>query len=133
MVETPLTPQRISDGIALIEGLDRAGISPDAAFWFYFPDIRGWKLILAEAKVGPEGPRGVYRQIQKTMNSISDKLSSLTLTDVAVAKPDAPLIALLRQVVATGPGIVGMRFTNNVVNGTLIEDAYIYRIRNPAA
>ena len=133
MVETQLTPQLISDGAALIGGLDQAGVSPDAAFWFYFPDIKAWKLILSEVKVGPEGPRGVYRQIQKAMSSLSDQLSSLTLTDVAVAKPDAPLITLLRQVVSTGPGISGMRFTNNVINGTLIEDAYIYRLKSPAA
>ncbi|MFN2514070.1 MAG: hypothetical protein ABR568_21985 [Pyrinomonadaceae bacterium] len=27
-----------------------------------------------------------------------------------------------------GGGISGIRFTNNVINGTPIEDAYIYRI-----
>ena len=43
--------------------------------------------------------------------------------------PDAPVVALLRTAIRTGPGISGIRFKNNVIDGTLIEDAYIYRPR----
>ena len=133
MVETQLTPELIQEGAALVEGLDGAGVSPDAALWFYFPDVNSWKLLLAEVKVGPEGPREVYRSVQKTLQSLRNKITHLSLEDVALAKPDAPLIALLRQALVTGPGISGIRFTRNVVNGTLIEDAYIYRLKRPAA
>ncbi len=54
MVETHLTPELIREGAALVEGLDKAGVSPDAALWFYFPDINAWRLLLAEVNVGPE-------------------------------------------------------------------------------
>ncbi|MBZ5556854.1 MAG: hypothetical protein LAO77_06205 [Acidobacteriia bacterium] len=133
MVETQLTPELIQEGAALIEGLDRAGVSPDAALWFYFPDISAWKLVLAEVKVGPEGPREVYRSVQKTLQTLRNQVTHMSLDDVALAKPDAPFIRLLAQTIATGPGISGIRFTGNVINGTLIEDAYIYRLRQPAA
>lgn len=133
MVETQLTDQLIADGAALLARLDEEGISPDAALWFYFPDIRAWKLILAEISVGPNGPREVYRHVQRAINALAGKVSSLTLPDVAVAKPDAPLVKLLRQVVGTGTGTHGIRFTNSVINGTLIEGAYIYRLRGRTA
>ncbi len=133
MVESQLTRELIEEGATLVEGLDKAGESPDAALWFYFPDVGAWKLLLAEGKVGPTGPRDVYRTIQKTLQSLRNKITHLSLQDVAVAKPEAPLIQLLRQAVATGPGISGIRFTGNVINGVPIEDAYIYRLNAPAA
>ena len=133
MVETQLTPELIREGATLVEALDRSGVSPDAAFWLYYPDIAVWKLLLAEVKVGHAGPREVYREVQKTLNGLRAQITHLSLEDVAVAKPDDPVIKLLSTVVATGPKLEGFRFTHNVVNGTLIEDAYIYRLKRPAA
>jgi len=132
MVATQLTPELIQEGATLVAGLDQAGESPDAALWFYFSEISAWKLLVADIQVGPTGPRDVYRTIQKTLQSLRNKVTHLSLEDVAVAKPDAPLIKLLRQGIATGPGINGIRFTRNVINGVQIEDAYIYRLKGPA-
>ena len=56
----------------------------------------------------------------------------MRLDDVTVAEPDGPLIARLAKTVATGAGPNGVRFTRNVVNGTLVEDAYVYRLRGAA-
>jgi hypothetical protein len=133
MVGTSLTPKLIEEGAALVQALDKAGVSPDAAFWFYSSDIQGWKLVLAEMKLGPEGPRKIYRQIQRTLSSLPQDDRAISLDDVAVAKPDAPIVAVLKRAVRTGPGVSGIRFTQNVVDGILIEDAYIYRLAKPAA
>ena len=57
----------------------------------------------------------------------------VSLEDIVLAKPDAQIIRLLAQAIATGPGISNIRFTHNAINGTLIEDALIYRLRRPAA
>ncbi len=133
MVEATLTPELIQEGAELLNALDAAGLSPDAAFWFYFSDINAWKLVLAEVKVGPQGPREVYKQIQRTLGALSDKIKTLSLDDVAVAKPDAPVVSVLKRAVRTGPGIGGIRFSQNVIDGVLIEDAYIYRLAKPAA
>jgi hypothetical protein len=133
MVETQLTPELIQEGAVLVKGLDKAGVSPDAALWFYFPDINAWKLLLAEVKVGPEGPRGVYRAVQKTLQTLRKQITHISLEDVVLAKPDAPIIRLLAHAIVTSPGINSIRFTHNVINGTLIEDALIYRLKRPAA
>ncbi len=133
MVETQLTPDLIKEGATLVDALDRSGVSPDAALWLYYPDISAWKLLLAEVKVGQAGPREVYREVQKTLNGLRHQITHLSLEDVAVAKPDDPIIKLLSMVVTTGPKLEGFRFTHNVINGTLIEDAFIYRLKRPAA
>lgn len=128
MVETSLNKELIDAGAILVRKLDERGSAPDAAFWLYSPDQQSWKLVLVEVKVGKIGPRKAYRDIQKTLSD-TPEIHGLTLDDVSIAKPDSPVIKLLRTAIRTGPGISGIRFKNNVINGTLIEDAYIYRLK----
>lgn len=129
MVETNLTKEIIEAGATLVGKLDESGIQPDAAFWFYFPDTQTWKLVIAQVKVRKQGPKELYRQIQKILEKFPKEISGLSLDDVALVKTDAPMIALLRVALGTGPEIGGIRFKNNVIDGRLIEDAYIYRLR----
>jgi len=84
MVGTALTPQLIEEGAELLRALDAAGLTPDAAFWFYFSDINAWKLVLAEMRVGPAGPREVYKQVQRALGTRADKIKSFSLADVDV-------------------------------------------------
>jgi hypothetical protein len=128
MVETTLTKEMMETGATLVRKLDDRGLQPDAALWLYSSDLEQWKLVIAEGKVDKEGPKGVYREIQRIIAESTNEIGELSLDDVSLAKPDSSIIALLRIAVRTGPGISGIRFKNNVINGTLIEDAYIYRL-----
>ncbi|HYJ88351.1 MAG TPA: hypothetical protein VEW46_19960 [Pyrinomonadaceae bacterium] len=83
---------------------------------------------MAEVKAGKKGPKEIYRQIQRMLTQMKDELADLSLDDLALSKSDAPLVTLLRTVIQTGSGIHGVRLTNNVINGTVIEDAYLYRL-----
>lgn len=128
MVESNLTKEMIDAGAVLIRKLDERGVQPDAALWLYFPDQQTWKLVIAQEKVGVEGPKKLYRQVQELIEELSQEMHDVSLDDVTLAKPDAPIIGLLRMTIRTGPGLSGIRFRDNVVNGTVIEDAYIYRL-----
>jgi len=128
MVESTLTKEMIESGKVLIMKLDDSNVQPDAAFWFYSSDIQEWKLVLAEVKVGEKGPKEIYRKIQTIISKFSDELGDLSLNDITLAKPDATIVKVLRVAIRTGVGISGIRFKNNVINGTVIEDAYIYRL-----
>lgn len=132
MVEPLLTPDLIEEGKALVEALDQGDASPDAAFWLYSSEVPGWKLVIGQVKVGPNGPREIYSAVQKTLQRLRNKIAHLSLEDIAVAKPDAPIIRLLSQAVSTGPELNGIRFTHNFINGILVEDAFIYRLKRPA-
>jgi hypothetical protein len=127
MVETSLTRELMEAGASLVRKLDERGLAPDAAFWLYSSELQAWKLVLVELKVGHVGPRKVYEEIQKTLAEVPDK-NDLTLDDIALHKPDSTIVELIRKAMPTGPGVFGIRFKNNVVDGTLIEDAYIYRV-----
>ena len=128
MVAAALTKQMIDSGATLIRKLDERGLAPDAAFWFYLPDRQEWSLVIAEAKLVNKGPRWIYSRIRDTISESREELPELSLDKVSVAKPDAPIVSLLMAFINTGPGIAGLRFTNNVIDGTVVEDAYIYRL-----
>jgi len=132
MVGAALTPQLIEEGAELLQALDASGLTPDAAFWFYFSDINAWKLVLAEMRVGPDGPREVYKQVQRTLDALSDTIKSFSLADVVVAKPDAAVVSVLKRALRVERNAGGVRFSQNVIDGVLIEDAYIYRLAKPA-
>jgi len=127
MVETIVTQKMIEIGKVFVRKLDERDVSPDAAFWFYFPEEQQWKLVIAKLQVGTLGLK-IYKKIQEILAESPDELSGLSLDDVTFARPDAPIIVLLRVAIRTGPGISGIRFKNNAINGTLIENVYTYRM-----
>jgi hypothetical protein len=128
MVDSNLTSNRITAGETLVRKLDASGLSPDAAFWLYDSELGSWKLVIAEMKVREEGSKRIYKQIQKHLGELGKSgAERLNLDDIYLLPREAPIVALIRSAIRTGPGISGIRFTKNVVNGRLIDDAYIYR------
>jgi hypothetical protein len=116
MVEGNLTKELIEAGAKLVRKLDERGLAPDAAFWLYSPEEETWKLLLVEVKLA-----------EKILAKYSQELENIKLDDLVLEKPGARIVELIRKIVRTGPAISGIRFKNNVVDGTLIDDAYVYR------
>ena len=128
MVREALTQELIESGKSLVQKLDASGAKVDAAFWFYFPDVGTWKLMLSLPALVVEGPKKAYRRIQSALGQLPAAERAFSLDDVAIAKPDAAILSLLRVALKTGPGISDIRFTDNVINGVVVNDAYIYRL-----
>lgn len=118
----------VRSGADLTRQLAEAGWQVTASLWLYDPDSNQWRLLLASPTVGTGGPRKAYATIQDVLSAASGDAAALALDDVGVLPDDDSLVQLLRAAIATGPGIAGIRFSRNVVNGRFIEDAYIYRV-----
>ena len=127
MDKTVLVERDIQEGKDLIEALDETEFKVDASLWFYSSDSDEWRLLIASPFVEENGPRKSYGFIRSVLTQPSPP-SGISLKNVSVLSPNNQLIQLLKTAISTGPGIAGIRFTRNVINNTLIEDAYIYRI-----
>jgi hypothetical protein len=125
MARTSLVERDIKAGKKLIEALDQAGFGVHAALWFYLSEPGEWQMVLASPEVDVRGPQKAYTRIQSILARASPGIS---LGEIKLVSPRNDLIQLLRQVVRTGSGIAGIRFTGNTVNNLFIEDAYIYRL-----
>lgn len=127
MVNTSLNDTAIESGKMLLHQLDSSGVEVDAALWFYFSELEAWKLLLSLPGLSQQGPKAAYREVQKLFKKLGNDCG-ISLGDVSIAKPDSPLLRLLRTAVKIRKKACSIRFSNNVINGQLVEDAYIYRL-----
>ena len=125
MVTTTLTEEMIASGKALMQKMDGADLRPNAALWLYDDDTQRWKLLIAEDKLKTEGPRMLYEQIQNIIAHAKKDMPGMSLDSIVLTNPDTQIIKLLKKAVGSG---TNFRFTNNVINGMVIDDAYIYRL-----
>lgn len=128
VVKESLSEQMISAGSELTRRLDEGGLAVSAALWFYNPESNDWRLIIASPDVHTKGLKTFYKEVQSVLKTIPEGQSTISLKDISVVDSSEPLIALLRVALRTSSGISGIRFSRNMINGTLIEDAYIYRL-----
>ena len=82
--------------------------------------------MLATPDVDRVGPRRVYGQIEHILRRVPSV--GIGLEDISIVGDNDATVRLLGVALKTGPGISGIRFQNNVINGVLVEDAYIYRL-----
>ena len=128
VVKESLTERMISAGSELTRRLNEAGLVVSAVLWFYDPESNDWRLIVASPDVHSKGLKTVYKDVQSVLSTIPENQSVISLKDISVVDSSDPLISLLKDALTTGNGISGIRVSRNMINGTLIEDAYIYRL-----
>ena len=123
-----LSEPMIEAGKRLIERLDESDSEVQAAFWMFFPDEKCWKLIIASESVEHDGPRQFYKRVVEANKKANESESVVSLHDVSVTDTSDTFVNLLRTAISTGDEISGIRFSRNAINGTFIEDSYIYRV-----
>ncbi len=128
VVKPLLSDEMISAGAELTRRLDDARFIVSASLWLFTSETEGWRFVIASPEVRTRGLRWAYKQVQAVVSKMLNARARIPLKDIAVIDSNDPLIKLLRVAIRTGSGISGIRFTKNVINGTPIEDAYIYRI-----
>lgn len=130
VVKESLSSEMISAGAELTRRLDDARFIVSASLWFYIHETNTWRFIIGSPEVRTHGPKKAYKQVQSVISSIPEEQPKIPLKDITVVDSnDDPLIALLRVAVRTGDENSGIRLSRHAINGVLIEDAYIYRIR----
>ena len=123
----------VAAGAALTRKLDELGWPVAASLWFLFTDVEQWKLILASPEVADKGPREAYKVIRDAISGLPEEEPHVSLQDILVIDPRHPLVQLMSAATGTGPDLSQMRLSQNGINGTLIEDALIYRMHLQAA
>ena len=137
MDKTELVTEQIQVGIVLIETLDQSEFSVSAAMWFYMSENGEWRLMIASPYVDKNGPKKSYEFIQNILDELPKNINAalysplssyISLNNISVVGTNHELIKLIRMAIKTGHTISQIRFTKNVINNVLIEDALIYRM-----
>lgn len=127
MDKTTLVEKDINEGKELIEAIDEASITLQAALWIYLSESDEWRFMIALPMIDQIGPKKTYTYIQSIL--VKNEHLGISLKDISIVSPNHNLIKVLKMVISTGPGIQGIRMKRNMVNNVFIEDAYIYRIQ----
>jgi len=128
VVKEALSKELIDAGTKLTKLLDENDFVATAAFWFFVVESEAWRFIVATPEVDKSGTRSAYKKVQDIISGNSDGNKTIHLKDISLVSPTNSLISLLKHAVRTGEEISGIRFSRNLINGVLIEDAYIYRL-----
>lgn len=127
LVGEQLSSDMIESGARLVAALDKLNVVVKGAFWLLMQE-HVWRLFVASPEARTVGPKALYRKIRSANSKVASPASTVSTADISVIDDKAPLYGLLRSTIQTGPGISGIRFSRNVINGQLIEDAYLYRL-----
>ena len=128
VVKDSLSSEMISAGAELTQRLDNSRFIVSASLWFYIPETNVWRFVIGSPEVRIGGPKKAYKQVQSVLSRIPEDQPKIPLKDITVIDSKDPLIMLLKSAITTGDEIAGIRFTHNVINSVVIEDAYIYRL-----
>jgi hypothetical protein len=116
-----------SAGRNLIAALDNADFPVSAALWLLNPEAGDWRLLIATPRALGKNLSQAYTQLHDVARKLPE--FPLLLSAVSLVQPENSLIVQLRKALKTGPtDIAGIRFSHNEIDGTYIEDAYIYRL-----
>lgn len=122
----PLTPTMMESGKRFVTMLADQERKPKAAFWIYDRDADRWMLLIGHVN-GIGDDEAAFNRITNTLLTTRHaELPELEIGDIALALADAPILALLNSLVNTGDEILGINFTNEEINGTVIDGIYLY-------
>lgn len=128
MVKREFTTEMIAAGRMLLELLDRHKFRTCAAFWFYFDESARWRFVVASPEVRTRGSIAAYRKIHALARKIPGGDEIFGPSSVTALEDKNRLVVALRRTNSTGPKLAGRRLTGEAINGTMIDDAYIYRL-----
>jgi hypothetical protein len=126
MATTVLVSTDVEMGSELLKILDEAAFPVTAAAWIYFPDVDEWRLVIRTPRVEKD-LQGALRELAAAMDAKGDLRTRLDLSRVKLVPPKDKILAAMSSMVRVD-GISNIRFSRNVINGMVIDDALIYRL-----
>jgi hypothetical protein len=128
LVSDQLTPEMISFGEQLVEKLGKSDLPIKGAFWMLLPESKLWRLVVASPEVGTLGPMSVYKKIQATLKKMGSDGPLVDLGDISVIEDTEQPFKSFKKILRASQGGKGNRISRSVINGQLIDDAFIYRL-----
>ncbi|MSV31202.1 MAG: hypothetical protein EXQ57_01650 [Bryobacterales bacterium] len=133
LLKEQLTPEMIDIGSRLTDALDQLGVPIVASFWLFESESNDWLLRIASAGNQPGGPRGVYEKIAEARKAIGMSSADFPLAHVSIIDSNDKLVLGLQEVFKDGPATTPKRWGRGVIHKSYVDDAYIYRVNQPAA
>jgi hypothetical protein len=125
MATAVLVNDDIEKGREVVKALDAEGVGVTSAFWIRDAETENFRLVLAMPKADADGPLATYKVVREALER---RRVDFRIWHLDVVPTTDETTTLLRRAVPTSAGTIGgIRFSHNVVDNKLVEDAYVYR------
>ena len=126
MAAAVLVESDVEMGRELLRILDETKFPVTDAAWIFFPDIEEWRLVIRTPKAERNLQQALL-ELAVSLDQRGDLRKRLDLSRVKLVPPKDKMLAAMGSVVRV-EGTSNIRFSRNVINGVLIDDALIYRL-----
>ena len=126
MAAAVLVDADVEMGRELLRILDETIFPVTAAAWAYYPDIDEWRLVIRTQKAENNLQQALL-ELAISLDQRGDLRKRLDLSRVKLVPPKDKMLAAMGSVVRV-EGISNIRFSRNVIDGVLVDDALIYRL-----
>ena len=130
MVIEQLTEKMRADGHLLTKALEDAHLRLSSALWFYFEDANQWRYVFVSPLVHTDGPKFVYKAVQKVLRSLDGEITTIELSNIVAVPTNLSLAPFLRKDFDLFPKSLDAQMSKRSVDGQFINDSYVYRIVN---
>jgi hypothetical protein len=131
LVKENLTEEMVRGGAALTQNLDALGWPVAAAFWYFETEANEWTLMIASPRVTIDGPLGAYEAVQQALTGLEKHFTSLEY--IRLLAPEHALVQTMTIAAQTGSRTGGLRVSRTAIDGSYVEDAYVYRVNASSA
>ena len=126
MAAAILVDSDVEMGRELLRILDETKFPVTAAAWIFFPDFEEWRLVIRTPKAEKNLQQALL-ELAVSLDERGDLRRRLDLSRVRLVPPKDKMLAAMGSVVRV-EGTSNIRFTRNVINGVVVDDALIYRL-----
>lgn len=133
LVRASLNDQMLEAGTKLLQDIKDADFEVIAAFWLFFAEAGEWRLVLVSPRVDRDGPRKLYAELSERLYNGKEKIYGIDIINVTFMSPNDKIVGALAGANwsykrSLGYGLSGQRLYDIYLNGTYIEDIYLYFI-----
>ena len=125
MAAAILVDSDVEMGRELLQILDEDQFPVTAAAWIFFPDVGEWRLVIRTPRATRDLQQALLG-IAISLDKRGDLRKRIDLARVKLVPPKDKMLAAMGSVVKVDE-TSNIRFSRNVINGVLIDDALIYR------
>ena len=115
---------QIEAGRRALSELNQDGFEVTAAFWVKTAEEGIWFLYVATPLVESHGLAQTYRMLQASLSRLQG--IALSLSDVKLVGAQNPITTGVLNIIAKGPGLLGIRYVGKRLGIMTIEEAYLY-------
>ncbi len=126
MAAAVLVDADVEMGRELLRILDEIKFPVTGAAWIFFPDIEEWRLVIRTPKAEKNLQQALL-ELAVALDQQGDLRKRLDLSRVKLVPPNDKMLAAMGRFVRV-EGTSNIRFSRNVIDGVLIDDALIYRL-----